>query len=78
MAHLPFTVDPKENLEDNSFAAIKRLGNICKKYGKDVKIKNEINAAFDKLKKRGSMKFYEDLNDDQRKILDNEVGYTIP
>ena len=62
----------------NSFAAIKRLDNICKKYGKDEKIKKEINAAFDKLKTRGHMKFYEDLNEDQKKTLDKEIGYTIP
>ena len=78
MAKLPFTIDPKLNLKDNSFTALRRLGNVCKKYGKDATVKDEINAAFDKLKKRGHIKYYEDLNKEQRKILDAEVGYTIP
>ena len=78
MAHLPFTLDPKENLNDNSFAARKRLENVSRKYFKDEKVKNEVNAAFEKLRSRGHIKFYEDLSADQRKILDTEVGYTIP
>ena len=75
---MPFTLDPRENLKDNSFTAHKRLGNVCKKYGKDAKVKDEINGAFEKLKKRGHIKLYEDLGKEQRKTLDAEVGYTIP
>jgi hypothetical protein len=40
---------------------------------------SEINAAFDKLRRRGHLKFYEDLNVNQRdKLTKAEVGYTIP
>ena len=78
MAHLPFMHDPKEHLKDNSYAAQKRLTSVCKKYYKDEKVKLEINAAFKKLKERGHIKFYDDLNQDQKEKLDSETGYTIP
>ena len=51
---------------------------ICRKYHKDVKIKNEILAAFEKLRNKGHLKYYEDLNIDQRNKLETQVGYTIP
>ena len=78
LAKLPFTLDPKEHLKDNSFAAQKRLQNVCRKYHSDEKVKNEVNAAFEKLRNKGHIKFYEDLNANQRKNLEAECGYTIP
>ena len=51
---------------------------MCKKYHSDEKVKNEVNAAFEKLRNKGHIKFYEDLNENQRKTLEAETGYTIP
>ena len=78
LARLPFTLDPRDHLKDNSFAAQKRLQNVCRKYHADEKVKNEVNAAFKKLRNKGHIKFYEDLNENQRKVLEAESGYTIP
>ena len=78
-AELPFKVDPKDYLADNTYIAHKRLQNICKKYFNDEKVKNEIISAFDKLRSRGHLKLYEDLNPDQKKRLEAAVSsYTIP
>ena len=52
--------------------------NVCKKYYPDEKVKLEINSAFEKLKDRGHIKFYDDLNQDQKEKLNSETGYTIP
>ena len=79
MCKLPFKADPKEFLSDNTYCAQKRLSNVCRKYHNDDKVKQEISAAFDKLRNRGHIKFYEDLNIDQRNKLEKaEIGYTIP
>ena len=51
---------------------------MCRKYHSDEKVKNEVNAAFEKLKNKGHIKFYEDLDANQRNILESESGYTIP
>ena len=79
MARLPFKADPKEFLADNGYSAQKRLQNICKKYSKEEKVRQDIVAAFDKLRKRGHIKFYEDLNIEQRTKLETaDPSYTIP
>jgi hypothetical protein len=81
MAHLPFKADPREFLADNTFVASKRLQSICKKYYSQVKVREEIIAAFafDKLRKRGYLKYYDDLNVEQKnKLVMADTGYTIP
>ena len=79
MAELPFKVgNPEEFLADNHNVAYKRMISICRKYHQDVKIKNEILAAFEKLRNKGHLKYYEDLNIDQRTRLESKTGYTIP
>ena len=79
MARLPFKADPKVFLADNNYIASKRLQNVCNKYYKQEAVREEINHAFDKLRKRGHMKYYKDLNVNQREKLTNaETGYTIP
>ena len=79
MARLPFKADPKQFLADNNYVAQKRLQNICKKYFKEESVRTQILAAFEKLRKRGHIKHYEDLTEDQRKKLESaESSYTIP
>lgn len=79
MARLPFKADPNEFLADNHYIANKRLLNVCNKYYKQEAVRDEINHAFDKLRKRGHLKYYEDLNVIQReKLIKAEAGYTIP
>ena len=79
MAELPFKVsNPEEFLPDNYNIAYKRMLSICRKYNKDAKIKDEILGAFEKLRSRGHMKLYEDLNIDQRTRIESQTGYTIP
>ena len=74
MAELPF----KDLLPDNHNIAYKRMLSVCRKYHHDVKVKNEILAAFEKLRSKGHLNYYEDLNIDQRTRLESETGYTIP
>ena len=79
VAELPFIKsEPQEYLADNGIIAQKRLQNVARKYQNDEKIKTEINEAFSKLRDKGHIKYYEDLNQDQRKALDSQTGYTIP
>ena len=79
IAKLPFKVaEPREYLADNTIIAQKRLQNLSRKYQHDQKVKTEIIAAFKKLREKGHIKFYEDLNQDQRKTLEAQTGYTIP
>ena len=79
VAELPFIKpEPQEYLADNRIIAQKRLQNVTRKYQNNEKIKAEINQAFSKLRDKGHIKYYEDLNQDQRKALDAQTGYTIP
>ena len=58
MAELPFKVgNPEEFLADNHNVAYKRMISICRKYHQDVKIKNEILAAFEKLRIKGHLEY---------------------
>ena len=78
-AELPFKVaEPSEYLGDNKIIAQKRLQNVVRKYHNDEKVKSEIIAAFDKLRMKGHIKFYEDLSQGQRDRLEAKTGYTIP
>ena len=79
MAELPFKVsNPEEFLPDHYNIAYKRMLSICRKYNKDAKIKDEIVGAFDKLRSRGHLILYKDLNLDQRTKIGSQTGYTIP
>ena len=79
MAKLPFKVsNPEEYLANNTNIAHKRLQNVCRKYFQDEKIKKQVLDAFEKLRSRGHIKLYEDLNRDQRTKLESKTGYTIP
>ena len=79
IVHLPFKANPKEFLKDNSYSAQARLQNACKKYHTDETVRKAIIAAFDKLRSRGHLKYYDDLSVKQRTKLENaEVSYTIP
>ena len=65
VAELPFIKsEPQEYLADNGIIAQKRLQNVARKYQNDEKIKTEINEAFSKLRDKGHIKYYEDLNQD--------------
>ena len=75
MAELPFKVsNPEEFLPDHYNIAYKRMLSIFRKYNKDAKIKDEIVGAFDKLRSRGHLILYEDLNLDQRTKIESQTG----
>ena len=79
IVHLPFKANPKEYLKDNSYSAQARLQNTCKKYYHDENVRKAIIAAFDKLRSRGHLKYYDDLSAKQRTKLESaDVSYTIP
>ena len=79
IANLPFKRDPREYLKDNYHIAFKRLQNICKKYSKEESVRSKILESFEKLRKKGHIKHYEDLNAEQISILENaEPSYHIP
>ena len=79
IARLPFKADPTQFLADNYHVAHKRLNNICNKYSKDQDVKNKILAGLDKLRSKGHVKYYEDLNAEQISMLDNaSSSYVIP
>ena len=59
-------------LTDNRFLAMKRLDNVCRKYGSDMEVKEMIIAAFKKLFDRGHIKLLRDMPQDvQDKINKN-------
>ena len=79
VAKLPFKADPTRFLADNYHIAHKRLNNMCNKYSKDQDVKDKILSALDKLKLKGYVKYYEDLNAEQISMLDNAASsYVIP
>ena len=46
IAFLAFIADPDENLAENDYIAIKRLNNICQKYGNNPEVKQMIVKGF--------------------------------
>ena len=48
VARLAFTADPTEYLNDNSYIAVKRLQNVCRKYQANIDVKEMIIKGFQK------------------------------
>ena len=78
VAKLAFISDPNGHISDNENIAIKRLHSVCRKYGGNEDIKNLITKGFQKLVDRKHILFVEDLDEEDQKILEDEVSYTIP
>ena len=78
VARLAFTSDPTENLSNNEHIAIRRLKDVCRKYGQDPVVSSMISKGFKKLLDRGHIVLYENLNDEEKKLVDLEPSYTIP
>ena len=79
VARLAFIADPAENLNGNRNIAQKRLENIVRKYSSDEKVRSDLKEKLEKLQSRGHIKFYDDLNDDQQRVMsDASVNHWIP
>ena len=79
IAFLAFTADPKGNLTPNTHIAIKRLQNVCRKYGGNPKVKEMIMKGFQKLVDRKHIIPWSELTPEQKsRIEKNGAEYTIP
>ena len=79
VAKLPFLTDPTDKLKDNSNVAVKRLENVCRKYGSDENVKQMLEMSMQKLIKNGHIVLLDDLPKDQReRIKKASSSYTIP
>ena len=79
VAKLPFLTDPIDKLKDNSNVAVKRLENVCRKYGSDENVKQMLEMSMQKLIKNGHIVLLDDLPKDQReRIKKASSSYTIP
>ena len=77
VARLAFTTDPTEGLTDNEYIAVRRLNDVCRKYGGDSSVKDMITKGFEKLINRGHILLYDNLSDLDQKLVD-QPGYYIP
>ena len=75
---LPLRGPEREFLSTNRNQAIAILNKQCDKYN-DEQVKESINKAFQKLIDRKFIKFFSDLNEEEKaEFVDKEVQYTIP
>ena len=78
VAKLAFNSDPPEGLTDNESIAIRRLQNVCKKYGNDPSVRDMISKGFKKLIDKGHIIMYDTLDPAEKKLVDSSPSYTIP
>ena len=79
VAELPFLTPPAGKLKNNTRIAERRLESVCKKYAKDEKVKEMINASFMKLFDNDHMVLMKNLPMKmQHKLLSADPSYTIP
>ena len=78
-AKLPFILPPEDNLKNNRGIALGMLNGVLKKYCKDIKMREAISAAWDKMIKKGHLIFLKDLSPEHQKmLLSAVVSYWIP
>ena len=79
VAYLAFTADPATHLSQNLHIAVKRMKNVCRKYGQNKDVTNMIQKGFEKLLDRGHIIRWEDLAEKQRKNIEESCdSYVIP
>ena len=79
IAKLPFILPPEDNLKSNRKIALGMLNGVLKKYCKDIKMREAIYAAWEKMIKNGHLIFLEDLSPEYQEMLSKaEVSYWIP
>ena len=79
VASLAFTDDPDKHLKNNRHIAVKRLENVCRKYGGKPEIKEMILKGFQKLINKGHIIPWASLTEEEKKSIESsESQYTIP
>ena len=79
LAYLAFTADPALHLNQNMHIAVRRMKNVCRKYGKNEDVKKLILKGFNKLIDRGHIVRWEDLTNEQRQHIEGSSdAYCIP
>ena len=79
MCYLPLRGEEEEFLSSNRDIALKILDQQCLLYHKDEETKDLIVKAFAKLLKNGQMVFWNDLNEDEKRIIEAKaVQHYIP
>ena len=78
VARLAFLSDPSENIVNNEHIAVRRLNNVCSKYGKSPEVASKISKGFQKLVDKGHILLYDDLSAEDKKLVDSEPIYVIP
>ena len=78
VARLAFMSDPGENVTDNENIAVKRLNNVCRKYGNSSEVCSMITKGFQKLIDRKHILCEKDLNMEEKQMLESKFSYTIP
>ena len=79
IAFLAFIADPDENLAENDYIAIKRLNNICQKYGNNPEVRQMIVKGFQKLIDRNHIIQFSSLTKAELEMVENgKSSYTIP
>ena len=72
ICYLPLRGKPEEFLSNNRDIALRTLDQQCYKYSKDIETKEAIIKAFEKLMKNGQMVLWEDLTEEEKKVVDSK------
>ena len=78
VARLAFMTDPSENITNNEHIAVRRLKDVCRKYGADPTVSSMISKGFKKLIDKGHIILYSNLSEEEKTLVDSEPSYTIP
>ena len=78
VAKLAFLSDPEDSITDNEHMAVKRLQSVCRKYAGNPEVCSMISRGFQKLIDRGHVLCLDDLNAEDKQLLDSQYSYTIP
>ena len=73
VCHLPLRGTEEEFLSNNRDIALKVLDHQCKTYYKDDETRELIVKAFDKLIKNNQMVLWDDLTDEEKKIVESKA-----
>ena len=78
VARLAFISDPSESLEDNEHIAVRRLKDVCRKYGGSPEVRAMISKGFQKLVDRNHSLLYDELSNEDKMLADAKPNYVIP
>ena len=77
VARLAFISDPTENLTSNEHIAVRRLKDVCRKFGSDPAVADMISKGFKKLVDKGHIVIYDELSEDQKLLVDSEPNISF-